>query len=109
MQDTMCRSVDATECEFEEFERRFVGLSLLRGDDFIEVCAKLRPCRREEIVVHIRENRYSKASLELPKCGDCVRPRFPGRQRVRQGTHFLGAGSEAELCRKLADDRLQNL
>jgi hypothetical protein len=37
-------SIHTAEREFEEFQRGFVGLCLLRGDDFVEVDAELGTC-----------------------------------------------------------------
>ena len=77
VQHSMGGSIDATQGQLEEFQGRFVGLGLLRGDDCIEVYAELRARAREQIIVHIRENRQPKATLELAKSVNqmCIRDR----------------------------------
>src|ERR1700736_3309001 len=100
----MCRSIDSIEGEFEEFQRGFVGMGLLRGDDLIEVNSQLTLRAGEEIVVHIGENRKSKARLELPESGDRVGPGLPGGKRAGQRAEVFSAGSEVEFRAKLAHD-----
>ena len=37
VQDTMRRSIDSAESQLEQFQRRFISLGLLRGDDLVEL------------------------------------------------------------------------
>ena len=87
VQDAMGGSIDAAQGQFEQLQRRFVGLGLLCGDDFVEFNFQLGAGEGEEIVVDVGENREAKARLELAESGDGVRPGPPrGRESGSERT-----------------------
>src|SRR5579863_3234908 len=65
MENAVRGGLDACESQFENLQRRFVGLCLLSSNDLVEFHFELWPRSREKIVVHVGNNREAIAALEL--------------------------------------------
>ena len=86
MQHPMGRGVNAAQGQLKKLQRRFVGLGLLRGDDFVEIDLELGPSSGEEIVVDIGENREAKAGLQLRRARRPCRAMASMREASRVGS-----------------------
>ena len=82
---------------------------LLRCNDGIEFDFKLRTSGGEQVVIDIRDDGLVESGYETAQCAYRVRPRFPARQRFREGVNLAGGWREFELPSEIAHDLTKNV
>src|SRR5580698_11222783 len=76
--------------------------------DLVKLHSKLRLGGREEIIIHVGNNRQSKAPVKVAKRGHGIRPRLPFFQGLRQRPDFLVCRHESEFFSELPHHGLKN-
>src|SRR5215469_4026052 len=104
VQHAMRGRLDTAERQLEELQRGLVGLRLLRCNDVVEAYFELRSGTGEQFVIDVGQDREAKSRFQLMQCINCVGPRLPGRERIGQGSSFLGSRSKTQFRSQLPND-----